>query len=375
MKTFYLPDLGEGLQEAEIVSWHVGAGDHVVADQPLVSVETEKAVVEIPSPRSGRLKALFAKPGDIVKTGAALVEFDDGEAADTGTVVGRIESEPAPATESVPAKTAAPPTASTVSPAPSRAKAPPAIRARAAHLGIDLAAIAGTGPKGAITTADLEAAVAAAPPEGMTLLHGPRRAMATNMARAHAEVAPAGITETADIDSWGTGVDVTIRLARAIALACKAEPSLNAWYDGAAKARRLHETVDLGIAVDTEDGLFVPVLRDVGNRDASDLRHGLEAMKADVRARRIPAREMRGQTFTLSNFGTMAGRDANLVIMPPQVAILGVGKARDEIVAVDRKPAVRRILPLSLTFDHRAVNGGEASRFLAAAIADLEKSE
>ena len=166
-----------------------------------------------------------------------------------------------------------------------------------------------------------------------------------------------------------------MRLVRAVAAACAAEPVLNVWYDSANEGRRIHDKVDLGIAVDTPDGLFVPVLRDVGRRDEADLRGGLEAMKKDVTARTVPPEELRGATITLSNFGMMAGLHAALVVVPPQVAILGAGRVAPRVVAVDGKLAVRRMLPLSLTFDHRAVTGGEAARFLAAAIADLETGD
>jgi pyruvate dehydrogenase E2 component (dihydrolipoamide acetyltransferase) len=131
--------------------------------------------------------------------------------------------------------------------------------------------------------------------------------------------------------------------------------------------------IDLGIAVDTAEGLFVPVLRDVGNRDAPDLRRGLDAMKAAVLSRKIPPEELRGYTITLSNFGTFAGRYADPIVVPPTVAILGAGKIRPAVVAVAGEPAVHRILPISLSFDHRAATGGEAARFLAAVLADLER--
>jgi pyruvate dehydrogenase E2 component (dihydrolipoamide acetyltransferase) len=199
--------------------------------------------------------------------------------------------------------------------------------------------------------------------------------MALNMARAHAEVVPATVTEEADIHAWALGSDATLRLVRAIVAGCKSEPALNAWFLGLEKGRRLHDKVDLGIAMDTEDGLFVPVLRDVGGRDAADLRQGLERMKADVRARRVPPEELRGQTITLSNFGMFGGRHAALVVLPPQVAILGAGRIGERAVAHEGQLAVRRVLPLSLTFDHRAIMGGEASRFLAAVVNDLEKPE
>jgi pyruvate dehydrogenase E2 component (dihydrolipoamide acetyltransferase) len=195
------------------------------------------------------------------------------------------------------------------------------------------------------------------------------------MERAHAEVVPATVTDVADIDAWPAGSDITLRLIRAVAAGCRAEPALNAWYLGRDKGRRVHDKVHLGLAMDTEDGLFVPVLRDVAKRDAADLRRGLEAMKADVAARRVPIEELRGQTITLSNFGMFGGQHAALVVLPPQVAILGAGRVHDRVVPLDGKPAVRRALPLSLTFDHRAVMGGEASRFLAAVIADLDSAD
>jgi pyruvate dehydrogenase E2 component (dihydrolipoamide acetyltransferase) len=200
-----------------------------------------------------------------------------------------------------------------------------------------------------------------------------RRAMAQRMTAAHAEIVPATVTDEADIDDWQPGEDVTIRLARAIAAACKAEPALNAWYNSGTRERRLMEHVDLGIAVDTEGGLIVPVLRNVAERTVSDLRTGLDRLRADAIARAIPPAELRGATITLSNFGMIGGRFANLVIVPPQVAILGAGRISLRVVAHRGQPAVRRALPLSLTFDHRVVTGGEATRFLVALRSDIER--
>lgn len=195
--------------------------------------------------------------------------------------------------------------------------------------------------------------------------------MAQRMAKAHAEVVPATVIDDADIEAWPAGEDVTLRLIRAVVAGCRAEPALNAWFDSAAGGRRLNETIDLGIAVDMPDGLFVPVLRDVGGREAADLRDGLDRMKRDIRNRSIPATELRGATITLSNFGTIAGRYAAPVVVPPQVAIVSAGRIASRVVAAEGQPAVRRILPISLTFDHRVVTGGEAARFLAAVLSDL----
>jgi 2-oxoisovalerate dehydrogenase E2 component (dihydrolipoyl transacylase) len=366
MRQFMLPDLGEGLEEAEIVAWHVNEGDHVVADQPLVSVETDKAVVEVPSPYSGQIAQLFGSKGDLVKVGAPLVAFAEGAGEDTGTVVGEIDrGAPAPAPGAAPAE---PPRAASV-------QVLPAIRALARKLDVDLNLVQASGPGGIITRDDVERAakslVEAGPAEP---LRGMRRAMAQRMAMANAEVVRTTVTDEADIEDWPAGEDTTIRLVRAIAAACKAEPSLNAWYNSEAGERRLIKRIDLGIAVDTEDGLIVPVLRNVGERDAKDLRAGLDRMRADAAARAIPPEELRGATITLSNFGMIGGRYANLVVVPPQVAIIGAGRAAKRVLAHQGQPAVRRALPLSLTFDHRVVTGGEAARFLVALKTDLERT-
>lgn len=348
---FKLPDLGEGLAEAEIVAWHVGVGDHVVTDQPLVSVETDKAVVEVPSPQSGHIAALHGEAGDVIAVGAPLVEFTGGTTEDKGAVVGEI-----------PKATAG------------KVKAAPALRALAKDLGVDLASLRGTGPAGAIVRADVEAAAKGAAP-GLEKIRGVRRAMLRNMVRAGAEVVPATVTDEADIECWPPRTDVTVRLIRAMAAGCKASPSLNAWFDAQTESRTLHAHIDLGIAVETDDGLFTPAMRDIGNRDAADLRRGVAAMKKDIEARAIPHDQLVGQTVTLSNFGMFGGRFADLVVVPPQVAILGAGRAEARVVAIDGKPAVHGMLPLSLSFDHRVVTGVEAARFLNAVIEDLEKEK
>jgi 2-oxoisovalerate dehydrogenase E2 component (dihydrolipoyl transacylase) len=364
MRQFMLPDLGEGLEEAEIVTWYVNEGDHVTTDQPLVSVETDKAVVEVPSPSSGRILHLFGAKGDMVKVGTPLVEFAEGAEQDTGTIVGELgTSEPAPAARTPSGRTTG-----------QKVQVFPAVRALARKLDVDLDLVEATGPGGSITRADVERAAKSMPQTGPAEpLRGLRRAMAQRMTAAHAEIVPATVTDDADIDDWGQGEDVTIRLVRAIAAACKAEPALNAWYNSGAGERRLIERVDIGIAVDTGGGLIVPVMRNVAERDVSDLRTGLDRLRADAVARSIPPGELRGATITLSNFGMIGGRFANLIVVPPQVAIIGAGRIAQRVVAHRGQPAVRRVLPLSLTFDHRVVTGGEAARFLVALKSDLER--
>jgi pyruvate dehydrogenase E2 component (dihydrolipoamide acetyltransferase) len=364
MRQFLLPDLGEGLEEAEIVAWFVNEGDHVVADQPLVSVETDKAVVEVPSPWSGTIARRFGAKGELVKVGAPLVEFGEDGGEDTGTIVGEIDrGETRPAEEA--------------RAEPARARGPqvlPAIRALARKLEVDLNLVQASGPGGSITRADVERAARSMAEAGPgEPLKGMRRAMAQRMAVAHAEIVPTTVTDEADIEAWSESEDITIRLVRAIAFACAAEPSLNAWFNSKAGERRLLRRVDLGIAVDLEGGLLVPVLRNVGERTPADLRAGLDRMRADARARSIPLEELRGATITLSNFGMIGGRFANLVVVPPQVAIIGAGRASARVVADGGRAVIRRVLPLSLTFDHRVVTGGEAARFLAALKSALQK--
>jgi len=165
-----------------------------------------------------------------------------------------------------------------------------------------------------------------------------------------------------------------LRLIRALVAGCRAEPALNAWYDSEKIGRWVMKKIDIGIAVDTPDGLLVPVLRNCGGRGIEDLKPALEKLVADARARKVPPEELRGNTITLSNYGSIAGRYASPVVLPPTVAILGAGRIMKQVVVVSDKPAVRRMMPLSLTFDHRVVTGGEAGRFLNAVIADLQSA-
>ena len=366
MKYFKLPDLGEGLQEAEIVQWHVKAGDSVKADQLLVSVETAKALVDIPAPYDGVVAKTFGGEGDILHVGEPLLGYE-GE-ADAGTVVGRLEGGGGASADQF-FVGAAPSTREHLG-----TRATPAVRQLARQLGVDLTALSGSGSDGLVTRADVEAAAQGAQDRfGGEKLRGVRRSMALNMAKSHAEVVPVTIFGDADLHRWGQARDPLIRLGKAMAAACKVEPVLNSWFDGRSLSIRTHAQLDLGIAVDTPDGLFVPVLRDVGNRSAEDLKEGMSRLRADVKARSIPAKEMMGATITLSNFGTLFGRYANPVVVPPQVAITGAGGIREEPVAVEGQVVVHPILPLSLTFDHRAVTGGEAARFLRALAEELEK--
>ncbi|MFZ1991143.1 MAG: dihydrolipoamide acetyltransferase family protein [Alphaproteobacteria bacterium] len=372
MTSFKLPDLGEGLEEAEIVHWHVSVGDPIAADQPLVSVETDKAVVEVPSPMSGRIVSLMGKPGDIVKVGAVLAEIEPTEKRDIETIVGMLE----PAKEA--SRTSSPPPAAREHKGP-RAKAAPAVRALAQELGIDISSVRGTGPVGAIiredveSVAKLEAQRAKVLEAGFEPLRGVRRTMARAMTRAGRSVVPATVTEEANVSHWPHDVEVTLLAVETVVTAAKAEPALNASFDETHEARRLNENIDIGIAVDTSDGLIVPVLRTGKFNGRDSLRAELKRLIEAAHARSLARDEMKDPTITLSNFGGLGGLYASLVVLPPQVAILGVGRIK-EWMGPGRE-VFSRSLPLSLTFDHRAVTGGEAARFLASVKAALESAK
>ncbi|TAN03709.1 MAG: 2-oxo acid dehydrogenase subunit E2 [Rhodanobacteraceae bacterium] len=438
-KTFHLPDLGEGLPDATIVEWLVKEGDSIKLDAPLVSMETAKAVVEVPSPYTGKVLKFHGAAGDVVVTGAPLAEFElDPNAkqrAENATGGHQHAAAPAAAPEPAPA-----PTAPAAKPAEREdegtvvgavassnevrneaaasvggVKAVPAVRAMARKLKVDLARVQATGAGGVVTMQDVKnaaasgaaqlgtapatptvarsapAPVAAAqrttvsqsgkpmrttPPSVSVTgqpeqLKGVRRNMARVMAQAHAEVVQTTIVDDADLHQWLGKQDITVRTIRAIVAACKAVPALNAWFDGQNLTVTRHPHVDLGIAVDTPDGLFVPALRNADMLDARSLREGVNRLRAQVEDRSIPASELTGYTISLSNFGMFAGRYGTVVVVPPCVAIVGVGKLSHDVVAVMGGIEVHRRLPISLTFDHRACTGGEAARFLKAVLDDL----
>ncbi|RTE65853.1 2-oxo acid dehydrogenase subunit E2 [Amphritea opalescens] len=367
MKYFKLPDLGEGLPEAEIVEWMISEGDLVKTDQILVTVETAKAIIEIPSPQDGVVVHLFGQAGETIHTGEPLLEFA-GEEDDSGTVVGELKRASDNGSADHFFIGAAPSTQAY------RQTMTPAVRSLAQRLDVATDHVHGSGQDGQLTVNDIERLAKTDQTHGKAEpLRGVRKQMARNMALAHAQVVPVTLCEDVDIHSWATTEDITIRLIHAVAAGCKAEPTLNSWFDGQQLARRMLDQINLGVAVDTAQGLFVPVLRDIGNRKLEDIRQGLNRLREDVINRTIPPAELQGASITLSNFGTIAGRYASPIVVPPSVAILGAGVIREQVVPVANQVVIHRMMPLSLTFDHRAATGGEAARFLRAVIDDLAK--
>ena len=411
--TFDLPDLGEGLADAEIVTWHVKEGDKIETGEPLAAVETAKAVVDVPSPYTGTVIKLHASEGDVVDVHSPLVDFNveseegggspkgiqktDGATTkqqqvektkevreDSGTVVGSMPSagEELEQEHIIRRKQKS----------GSRPKAAPTARAKAKELGVDLGEVTATGHRGQITAADVKrhaasvtamptmtasrAPVASGSPVNFgqpERIRGPRRAMAQSMSQARDQVMPTSLFDDADINYWQPAQDITARIVRALVAGCRTEPCLNAWFDGDEVSRTIHKQVDLALAVDTPDGLIVPVMRGVEAMTSEVLRHELNRVKQATRERTVSPQDMLNPTITLSNFGMMAGRYASPVIVPPQVAIVGTGGIRHDVVPVMGGIETHKRIPLSLTFDHRAVTGGEACRFLAAMIADLER--
>lgn len=368
MKIFYLPDLGEGLAEAEVHEWYVKEGDTVKVDQPMVSMETAKAVVDVPAPHAGKIIKLHGKAGDIIQTGSPLVEFEGDSTSpkkDKGTVVGNLEESDTVLNEGEMI-------IGTVKPTTAQIKAMPAVRALAKQLNIDLSLVTPTGLHHQITAEDVKHfAEKTSRPKLMgkgEALHGVRRAMAIAMTQSHQDIVPVTLFEDADITDFAKEADITACVIQAIVAGTQAEPSLNAWYDGKTMERYLMEEVHLGLAMDMEEGLFVPVLKNVAKCSPQELRQQINDFKKSVKSRTILPSDLQGATITLSNFGMIAGRYATPIIVPPMVAILGCGKIRDVVVAQEGQMVIRRMMPLSLTFDHRAVTGGEATRFLGMVI-------
>lgn len=377
MKIFKLPDLGEGLPDAEVREWYVKVGDEVKTDQPLVAMETAKALVDVPAPFDGKIEKLFGEPGDTIETGQPLIGFE-GEAEevkkDTGTVVGAIEEGEAVLEESAigvaQSKTS-----------DKRIKVTPAVRMLAKQLGVNLEEITPAGDK--ITAEDVKRAAAnvkpAASSQGpkidgeLTKLSNVRRAMVLSMTQSHQQIVPVTMVDDADINHWPQDEDISVRIIRAIQAACEAVPIVNAFFDATQMGYKQNDTINLGVAVDTPSGLYVPVLKDIANRDDASLREQINRFKQQAQDRSFPQEELQGATIMMSNYGTFAGRYASPLPVPPMVAIIGIGRARDEVVAENGKPVVHRVMPLAVTVDHRLITGGETGRCLKALIEALEK--
>ena len=416
-----LPDIGEGVVEAEVQKWFVAPGDDVEEDQPLVEVMTDKATVVIPSPRRGRIVRLFWKEGEIAKVHAPLVEMDvDGAPAATGRPAPAARTGAAPEARPEAARAAVPAGATVVGPqgGPAKALAAPAVRALAREMGLDLQTVPGTGPGGRVTRDDLasfrrggngaaaaqaEAAVQAAgarPPapvvpgrapgpaaaDERVPLRGVRRKIAENMARSKRTAAHFTFVEQADVTELvkmkdrmaaaarEEGVKVTFLpfVLKATAAALRRFPRLNASLDEERQEIVVKARHDLGIASSTEQGLVVPVVRGADRLSILDLAREIERLAADAKAGRLRPEDVGGSTFTVTSLGALGGLFATPVLNYPEVGILGIHRIRPTPVARDGQVVVRDVMHVSLTSDHRVVDGHEAAAFTYEVIRALE---
>ncbi len=375
---FKLPDLGEGIAEAEIRKWLVREGDVVAEHQPVVEVETDKAVVEVPTPKMGRVLALARAEGEVVRVGETLL-----------TISEEAEEQPArPRSVSVVGEL--PEAEETV---PPQVLATPAVRALAREKGVGLEGIRGTGPRGSITREDVLAALdrkgAAVDEFGAVErvpFRGLRRTIARNLLKSHqmtvcvtgmeevdvTELWTLRVKERAELDRQGIHLTYFPFIIKAVQHALREHPIMNASVDGEGEAIVLKKYCNIGFAVDTPEGLIVPVLRDVDKKSIVELAAELLSLSERARERTITLSEMKGSSFTITNFGQFGGGFATPIINYPDVAILGCGRIADRPWVVNGEIAIRKILPLSLTFDHRVTDGGEATRFLTRVARYLE---
>ena len=340
---FKLPDLGEGLTEGEIARWLVAEGDEVAEDDPLVEIQTDKTTVEIPSPAAGPVTRILVAAGQVVPVGTVLV------------VIG--------------GDSAAPP------PAP-RVQATPLVRRLAQELGVDLAAVTASGPGGKVTESDVRAAAGAGPDgrpsarEGRREpLRGVRRQIADHLARAHREIPAVTYVEECDFTGCDLGLLVPLAL-RATAQSLQEFPELNARLEGDEIVYL--ERYDLGVAVQTDQGLVVPVVRGCDTRSVDELRADVDALAEKARTGTLAPAELRGSTFTVTSAGKLAGLIVTPLINHPEVGILGIHRIAPRAVVRDGEIVVRSIGNVSVTFDHRVVDGARAAAFTLAVIGRLE---
>jgi pyruvate dehydrogenase E2 component (dihydrolipoamide acetyltransferase) len=418
---FKFPDIGEGLTEGEIVRWLVKEGDQVKEGQPLVEVETDKAVAEIPSPKTGTILKLLAKEKEIVKVGQTIVVFGEkGEsvarAAPPQTVkapppskpksvgvVGELEEAPEEEVLSAAGKVPEAPSPVTVG---KHAMATPAVRGVAKELGVDIEKVTGTGMEGRVLERDVRQAAeagqkpsapAAAKPAKVKKydmygyiehipLKGVRRSIAKAMVKSKYTAPHVTAMDEADVtELWkirekekkaaeARGFKLTLLpfVIKAVIAGLKEHPYLNATLDDENEEIILKKYFNIGIATDTPDGLMVPVIKNVGEKSILQLAQEMIELSEKARARKVDLADLKGGTFTITNYGAVRGIYGTPIINHPEVAILGMGRVEQKPVVKNEKIEIRRMLPLSLSFDHRVVDGAEAARFLNMVIMRIE---
>jgi 2-oxoisovalerate dehydrogenase E2 component (dihydrolipoyl transacylase) len=404
-----LPDLGEGTVSAEVIAWKVQPGDRVREDAPLVEMSTDKAVVEVPSPVSGVVVSVSGKPGDTLAVGSELAVFEvesqitagagpaAAAAAPSAPVPSAVASAARPpaapvAPASMPAAAPAPiaPAAKESALAPARVMASPAMRRRAAEAGLDLARVQGTGPGGRIVTADLERAQRGTPGVTEIPVIGVRRLIAQRMTEAKRNAPHFAYVEEVDVTALealrlrlnaarkAAGLEALTFLpfiVRALADALAGFPQCNAHYDAARNVLLRHAAVHAGIATQTPDGLKVPVVRDVAQRGLDDLAAEIRRVTEAARSGKARREELSGSTITVTSLGKLGGIVSTPILNAPEVAIIGINKAIDRVVVHDGQVAIRRMMNLSSSFDHRFVDGYDAAALVQALKLRLEVPE
>lgn len=375
---FLLPDVGEGLAEATVLRWLVAVGDPVDGDAPLVEIETDKAVMEIPAPRAGVVLHHGAAEGDVVEIGSLLVVIGDpgevwGPIADGFAEEPAAPSAPAPVVGTLDGPDAAP-----------GVSALPAVRRLATELGVDLTSVRGSGPGGRITRGDVEAAAGSSGSVDRVPLSPTRAAIARNLTRSWHEIphvttygeadaepvllARAGLAET-----LRRSVPLEALLIGAVTPLLANFEEFNAAFDDDHLLLRRH--YDVGFAVDTPDGLMVAVIRGADRLGIADLADEVNRLAAAARERTATAAELRGATFTISNIGAVGGGYGTPIIPFGTTSILSVGRADPRPVVRDGSVVAARAFPLSLSYDHRVIDGARGRMFLAAVVAALEGFE
>ena len=420
---FKFPDVGEGIHEGEIVKWFVKESDKVKADQPLGEIETDKAIVEMPSPKSGKILKLHVAAGGIIHVGEVMVTIlEEGETEEdakkhieakqseakekkdvpyTGSVVGFLEE----AKDIKPIFQAKKETRALAQAAGGGITATPAVRNLAKQLNVDLADIRGTGPEGRITIEDVQKSAGAAPkqdaPAGIKIvkkydfygyidrvpLHGIKKAVASKMSESIFTAAQLTNMHEADVTDLAVlrekeksayekeGIKLTFMpyIVKAAAMCLQEHPYLNASLEG--EDIVLKKYYNVGIAVDTEDGLFVPVVKGAQAKDIKTIAKEIEKLANDSKTRKVNMMDLKGGSFTVSNLGSVGVEFFTPIINYPESAILGVGRIMEKPVARNGKIEIRKILPLSLTYDHRIVDGAQAARFMTDLIEKLQLCE
>jgi pyruvate dehydrogenase E2 component (dihydrolipoamide acetyltransferase) len=364
---FKLPDLGEGLTEGEIARWLVSEGQEVAEDDPLVEIQTDKTTVEIPSPAAGKVARILVAEGEVVAVGTVLVVIgEDGAeppvAAHRGQTQGQTQGQAQGQAQGV---------------ASGRVRATPLVRRMAEELGVDLETVEASGPQGRVTEEDVRAAATgrsqtpAVAEEGRREpLRGVRRLVAEHMARAHREVPP--VTWVEECDFSGVELKQLVpRVLKAVAESLKKYPELNARLDGDAIAYL--DRYDLGVAVQTDQGLVVPVVRGCDEKSVDELATEVERLAEAARAGKLKPEELRGSTFTVTSAGKLGGLLTTPIVNHPEVAILSIGRIVDRPVARDGEIQIRPVGTIAVTFDHRVIDGARAAEFGLAVIDRLHR--